>query len=309
MEAFNENCSINFELYKVFYKVASLSSMTQAAEALFLTQPAVSKSIHNLETELGCTLFTRTQKGMALTEEGKALYRYISRAYNYIMLGQKKICQMMNMEKGIIRIGGDEMTVYNDLLPRLEEFNRAHPHIKIEVGSYRRMELVRALKDGEIDLGVVMLQGETYDGLEICPLNKVSYSFVAGPKYQELTKRIWSLEEILQFPIISLEKDRSGRKHLNDFFTSHDLLFQPDIELTSTSLIVPFAEKNLGIGIVARHFAEDSLSEGRTFEIQVTPAIPERQTCILVDRKPAASMASRQFLTEFNHHISHENKL
>lgn len=299
IEFYKENSSISFEAYKVFYKVASLSSMTQAAEALFLTQPAVSKSIHNLEAELGCSLFSRTQKGMVLTEEGKILYRYISRAYHYIMMGQKKVWQMLNLERGLIRIGADEMTVYFDFLPKLEEFNVKHPNIKMEVASYKRLDLIKALKDGEIDFGVVMVQEETFENLDIYELNEASYSFIVGPKFKEMTNRTWTLDEILQYPLISLEKDMSARKHLNDFFLEHGLLFQPDIELTTTSLIVPFTEKNLGIGIVAKHFAEDSLHEERTYEIQVTPAIPTRKTCILVDRKPLISMASRQFLSEF----------
>lgn len=297
-EFYKENYSISFESYKVFYHIATLSSTTKAAEVLFLTQPAVSKSIHNLELELGCTLFLRTQKGMALTEEGKVLYEYISSAYKNIMLGQKKVWQMINIESGIIRIGTDEMTVYFDLLPRLESFNRKHPNIKMEVTSCKRQGLIKGIKEGEIDFGVIMTENEKFEALEIHELNSVKYSFVVGPKYKEMAERSWTLEEILKYPIISLEKEMSAREHLNNFFLEHGLLFQPDIELTTTSLIVPFAERNLGIGIVAKHFAEDALHYNRCYELHVTPTIPERRACIVNGRKNSISIAAKQFLNE-----------
>ncbi|MEA4987236.1 MAG: LysR family transcriptional regulator [Anaerovorax sp.] len=308
-DLYKENFSISFESYKVFYHVATLSSTTQAAEVLFLTQPAVSKSIHNLESELGCSLFNRTQKGMVLTEEGKILYKYISNAYNNIMMGQKKLWQMINMENGLIRIGTDEMTVYFDLLPKLEAFNVKHPKIKMEVMSYRRPGLIKGIKEGEIDFGVIMAEDEKYENLEIHELNTVKYSFIVGPKYKEMTKRRWTLEEIIGYPIISLEKDMSARKHLNDYFIGNGLLFRPDIELTTTSLIVPFAERNLGIGIVARHFAEDSMRQERCFEIQVTPAIPDRRACIINGKKHSISLAAKQFLSEIFSDEGDEKKL
>ncbi len=299
-DLYKENFSISFESYKVFYHVASLSSTTQAAEVLFLTQPAVSKSIHNLEVELGCSLFNRTQKGMALTEEGKILYKYVASAYSSIMMGQKKLWQMINMENGIIRIGTDEMTVYFDLLPKLEAFNNKHPKIKMEVMSYKRPGLVKGIKEGEIDFGVVMLQDERFENLEIHELNTVQYSFIVGPKYRDMVEKNWNLKEIMQYPIISLERDMSARKHINDYFLSNGLLFRPDIELTATSLIVPFTERNLGIGIAARHFAEDSLRQERCYEIKVTPAIPDRRACVLTGRKQSISLVARQFLSEIN---------
>ncbi|WP_130861559.1 LysR family transcriptional regulator [Bacilliculturomica massiliensis] len=299
-EICRDNLSINFESYKVFYLVASRSSMTLAAEALYLTQPAVSKSIHHLEEAFGCPLFLRTQKGMVLTEEGRELYHYIAQAYENIIKGQKRVCQMMNMEAGSIRVGTDEMTVHFDLLPRLERFNSEYPKIKMDISSYRRQELLRAIREGEIDFGVVMCQNENFEGFDIIQLNQVQYSFIVGRQYEYMRERTWTLAHILEYPIISLVSDMSARKHLDEFFTEQGLEFEPDIELTTTTLIVPFAERNLGVGIVARNFAEDSIRAGRIFELQVKPPLPQQTTCILIDKKNTISMAARRFLSQFD---------
>lgn len=306
---FDKYASINFESYKVFYQVAKLSSTTQAAESLFLTQPAVSKSIHHLEEELGCSLFLRNQKGMTLTEEGRELYRYISTAYENIMAGQKRLWQMKNLESGTLRVGADEMTVHYALLPRLERFNQKYPKIKMELYSYTRPGLLKALREGEIDFGAVMSLEDELDNLVRLELNTVSYSFIAGPSYGHLSGCQWSLEDILQYPIISLAGDMSARKHLDSFFLANGLIFKPDIELTTTTLIVPFAERNLGVGIVARNFAEDALAAGRVIELQVKPSIPHRKTCIITDPRNAMSLAGSQFLSEFAVKAGNENKL
>lgn len=308
-ELYKDDLSVNFEAYKVFYLVASLSSMTLAAEALFLTQPAVSKSVHHLEQDLGCALFLRTQKGMVLTEEGRELYRYIAQACEFIVKGQKRVRQMLDMERGMIRVGTDEMTVYFDLLPHLEAFNREYPKIRMVITSYKRTELMRALKEREIDFGLVMGEGRDFENMDVIELEPVKSSFVVGKKYEYMRERKWTLAHILEYPIISLAKDMSARKHLDDFFTNQGLYFHPDIELTTTTLIVPFAERNLGVGIVARNFAEDSLREGRIFELEVEPPIPIRKTCILIDKKAPISMASKRFLSQFDGKNRDEKKL
>ena len=66
--------NINFELYKIFYNVAKNKNITKAANKLMISQPAISKSIKNLEEQLACTLFIRNKTGVVLTEEGKMFY-------------------------------------------------------------------------------------------------------------------------------------------------------------------------------------------------------------------------------------------
>ena len=76
--------NINFELYRIFYTVANHGNITKASEELMISQPAISKSIKNLEEQLGGTLFIRTKRGVILTDEGKEFYKYIKQAMEYI---------------------------------------------------------------------------------------------------------------------------------------------------------------------------------------------------------------------------------
>jgi len=82
--------NINFELYRVFYTVANTGNITKAAEELMISQPAISKSIKNLEEQLGGQLFIRTKRGVILTDEGKEFYNYIKQAMEYIYNAENK---------------------------------------------------------------------------------------------------------------------------------------------------------------------------------------------------------------------------
>ena len=75
---------ISYDHYRIFYFVAKYGSFTRAAEALFCNQPNLTRTIRNLETSLGCTLFERTNKGVTLTDDGKELYEHISIAFEHI---------------------------------------------------------------------------------------------------------------------------------------------------------------------------------------------------------------------------------
>ena len=88
----------HWEAYKAFYYVAKYRSLTVAAKHLSISQPAVSQSVKQLENALGAKLFIRTSKGVRMTAEGELMARYVSKGYEQIELGQKKLGQMLELE-------------------------------------------------------------------------------------------------------------------------------------------------------------------------------------------------------------------
>ena len=111
--------NINFELYKVFYEVANEKSISKGAEKLMISQPAVTKSIQTLESELGGKLFIRTPKGIVLTNEGKELYSYIKEGMTYFINGTNKFMSLKNLESGVLNIGASASISENYLMPYL----------------------------------------------------------------------------------------------------------------------------------------------------------------------------------------------
>ena len=97
--------NINLEWYKVFYYVVVEGSISKAAEALYISQPAISQVIHNLEEKLKGKLFIRTKKGIVLTEEGAILFRYLKTGIEAFQNGEKAFLNYRNLDSGSIRIG------------------------------------------------------------------------------------------------------------------------------------------------------------------------------------------------------------
>ena len=288
--------NVSFEYYKVFYHVARLGSITLAARTLFLSQPAVSKSVKQLEKMLGCGLFFRTHKGMALTPEGEVLYRHAALACEQIALGERTLQAMLDLDGGSIHIGSSDMIMYAYLLPYLERFHRDYPKVHISTITASTHGTLDALRAQKIDLGVVFTPLEKVDDLELIPVCPIHDMFIAGKPFLHLKDSVLPLAEIARLPIICPEKGTSSREHLDTFFQSHGLVLDPEFELATTVLIVPFAERGLGVGITVRRFAEASLKAGTIFEIRPEQPIPERAIAVATRKRHPLSHAGQAFI-------------
>ncbi|MBU5455838.1 LysR family transcriptional regulator, partial [Caproiciproducens sp. MSJ-32] len=171
------------DLYKIFWQVSKSKSFSRAAKELYMTQPAISQSIIQLETELDTRLFNRTTKGVSLTAEGKALYDYVNSAMMLINSGEEKILEFKNLSVGELKIGvGDTISRYF-LLPYLEMFHIKYPNIMFKIINGTTLELCSILKAGEIDIAICNfpLEDESIDKKPLFFL----YIFFHKQKYHE----------------------------------------------------------------------------------------------------------------------------
>ena len=126
---------ISYDYYRIFYCVARYRSFTKAAGALMSNQPNVTRAIKNLENELGCTLFVRSNKGVELTPEGKMLFEHIKVAFDHIQAGEEELALDRSLKKGVVSIGASEVALHCLLLPILKRFHETYPGIKIRVSN------------------------------------------------------------------------------------------------------------------------------------------------------------------------------
>ena len=150
--------NINYELYKIFYHVVKYESISKAAEAMYISQPAISQAMANLEAKLGGKLFTRTKKGIILTEEGKILYDFIAAGVKNFTDGENAFLNYMNLDSGSIRIGASTTIMKHIVMPYIKEFHKIHPKVDIKVSNNLTIDLVKELRNGSLDLLVVNLQ-------------------------------------------------------------------------------------------------------------------------------------------------------
>lgn len=294
--------NINTEYYKVFYYVGRLGSITAAAEALCVSQPAVSQAIRQLEKALGSRLFVRSQKGVRLTAEGSLLFPYVERGIENLLDGERMVRRLVDLDMGEVRIGASDMTLQFYLLPHLERFHSRYSKIKVTVSNGPTPETIQALYEGKIDFGVVSTPFEARPGVETVPVKKIRNTFVAGNKYWSLKGKRLEYEELSGLPCIFLEKNTSTRRFMDQFLERRGVVLEPEFELATSDMIVQFAIRNMGIGCVMSEFVKEKVAAGEIFELAFRELMPEREICIVTDCKNPVSPAGKQFLQLLHEH-------
>lgn len=241
---------INYELYKVFYNVAKSLSFSEAAEALFISQSAVSQSIKTLEKRLNLQLFIRSTKRVALTKEGELLLKHIEPAINLITRGENQLC--VDPKSGVqLRIGASDTICRYYLVPYLNKFHLQYPHIHIKVSNGTSVQCATMLERNEVDVIVTNSPNSALNDLmDIIPVKEFRDVFIAKKDAFPLYDRTISFHELLKHPILMLEKRATTSMFLHNLFLENSLDLVPAIELASNDLLIDLARIGLGIAFV-----------------------------------------------------------
>lgn len=265
--------NINYELYKVFYEVVINGSISKASESMYISQPAVTQSIKNLEEKLGGKLLIRTKKGIVLTEEGKVLFDYIKKGVENFKNGENAFLNYLNLDSGSIRIGASTTITRNIVMPYLEKFHIKYPKVDIKITNDLTSNLVTALRNGDLDLLVVNLPMEENKDLKVIPIYEVQDIFVGNLDYYNKTKGQIKIEDLFNYPLITQKEPSNTRRFLNKYLKSNNISTNIPNEIVSYSLIMDFVKAGFGIGYATKEFIKEDLKEKKLYEIKVTPKV------------------------------------
>ena len=285
--------SVKLELYRVFKEVAEVGNITAAAQALYISQSAVSQSIKQLEHDLQTRLFARNSRGVTLTAEGQMLYEYVRSAMGLLETGEEKLSQTRELQMGKLIIGASDTVTSQFLLPYLDSFHKQHPAIHIQIVSGRSHKVLGLLRSGKVDIAFASTPTDT-SSLDIHPCFSTHAIFVAGAEYPCDFDHVYSLEEIAAFPLILLERKASSRLFLERYFLQNGLRLNPEIELGARSLLVDLAAIGFGVAGVTEEFVHRELESGRLKKLKTDFDIPPRSVdmCLLND-VPQSAAAER----------------
>ena len=289
--------NIDFELYRIFYVVANHCNITKASEELSISQPAISKSIKNLEEQLGGQLFVRTKRGVFLTEEGKEFYNYIKQAIEYINNAENKFTDLINLETGCIKIGISTTLTKEFLLPYLEEFHSLYPKIDIQIITNLTSDLMPKLRNGLIDIVILNLNDKNYgNDTQIIKCRKINDCFVVNNKYKELIDKEVSLKDLNNYPLILQAKGSNTREFLDNIARENGVVLKPNIELASYSLVVEFSKIGLGIGYAIKEYIKQEIKNKELFELKVKEKIPSRYIGIALSKNHVPNFSTKKLI-------------
>lgn len=292
---------VNLDLYRVFYTVAKSGSLTKAAEELYISQPAVSRSIKQLELQLGVSLFTRTHRGMKLSAQGgKIIFEQVERALQLLESAENCITEMKTTPTGTIRIGASDTIFEYFLADKIVDFHNRFPAVKIDLLADFSPDTIEKLKEDKCDVAFVNLPISPDPELRLhgnCML--LNDIFIAGQGFEGYKEEKNSLSSLQKLPLIFMDKNTVSRKSLDNFLSSVGVSLTPAIEVGSWDLMKRLVARGMGVGVIPKEYALKELEDGLLFEIQTDVRLPVRSVGMLLSKTAPVSYALHSFIQEF----------
>ena len=284
----------NLSSYWIFYTVANAGNISKAAKELYISQPAISKSIQKLEENLNCKLFSRSSRGVVLTDEGKLLYEHVSEAFETLTMGEEKLKRSIELGVGHLKIGVSSTLCKYLLLPYLKEFIRQNPHISISISCQSTNDTLKLLEDNKIDIGLIG-EPENLKNIHFDFLEEIEDIFVAAKDYlRNLKARGIQKDHILQSStLMLLDKNNMTRQYIDDYLQENQIIIKDSIDISDMDLLIDFARIGVGVACVIKNFVREDLENGTLVEIPLGFPIHKREVgfAYKTTTKPSKSLA------------------
>lgn len=275
----------NLELYRAFYYTASLGSFSSAAEALCITQSAVSQAVKKLEQELECKLFERSHFPIQLTGDGSVLMEYVNRAFAELQSAEQELKHRKEQQKQEWNIGATETVLYYGLPEKIRMLQKQYPKVKINLCGSTTLELLSMLQNGALEAAFLimtpdMLREKYLQGLTVKYITKVQDRPVAAANLGLWPGKKYSLRELMDYSFISLNEKNSVRHLFSQWFLKNGFVFEPQFTVNSTAEVLKMVECGLGIGILPGQIVERKRQSGELVVPEIEN-LPEPRELIL----------------------------
>ncbi len=287
----------NLSSYWIFYTVANCKNISKAAKTLYISQPAISKSIQKLEDSLNCKLFCRSSRGVILTDEGKMLYEHVREAFDSLSVGEEKLKQSLELGVGHLTIGVSTTLCKYILLPYLKEFIRQNPHINISIKCQSTNETLQLLEDNQIDIGLVG-KSKRSNNIIFHPITDIEDVFVASNDYiKNLNSKGIHNKDILSSSVLMLlDKKNITRQYIEEYLDKNEITTAEYIDVSNMDLLIDFAKIGLGIACVIKRFVSEELLDGTLIEIPIECEIPKREVGFAFKENNITSKSLQTFI-------------
>lgn len=264
--------NINYNLYKSFLVVYETGNISKASELLYISQPAVSHNIKELEKQLEIQLFYKKANGVSATNEAEILYRYISSAFNTIWKGENTISDMAGLKTGVVRIGIPSYLSVLYLSKLVTEFRQLYPNLKIKIICKSSVELLNLLQSQNIDI-IIDNQPITIEKnkIEVKYLKSFSHCFVTTKKF--FTEEKVGAETINNLPLIISSQNSEEIRLLKN--SVPEIKINPVIEAGTTESMIKLIKDGNGIGYTQEEYVSTELEYGILKKFNLSFMLPK----------------------------------
>jgi DNA-binding transcriptional LysR family regulator len=259
---------INLNQLRVFYHAARCLNFTEAANKLYITQPAVTTQVKSFENHCSLKLFVRKGRKVYLTDEGKALYDYAAKIFECENELESAIEEMRQLKRGVLRLGTTK-TYARYFMPFLiTDFRKAYPLIKIHLDEGSSLDMIHSLLDLRNQVAIVA-QAEDHPDVCFIPFSQEKLVFILSPDHHMAQRTSISIGELAGEPVIMKEMGSGTRRLVNELFTQNGILPNVLMETSNTEFIKQLVQRGDGVSFLVREAVAAELQMGTLTTVSI----------------------------------------
>jgi DNA-binding transcriptional LysR family regulator len=307
---------MDLDYLTTFLEIAKQGSFSRAGQKLFLSQPAVSAQIRQLEEEYGQKLFDRVGKSMKLTAAGEVLLGYAGRLITMKNDSLRAVADQSSAPRGTLAVGANEATCLYVLPNVFAEFHLRFPSVQISVYRNFSRKVVEKVEDGAVDVGIVTLPVKS-PSLRTHPIFRDRLMLMVSPSNPLARNKTVTLAEIANQPLI-IPKTGFTRQLLDKLFRPYRAQLRIPMELPSIGMIKRFVAAGLGVSLISSSFARDEVRAGKVKLIEISDVDLWRELGIIYRRDRTLPRSAAAFVSmvrqgfggdsDHNGHSAHTTK-
>jgi DNA-binding transcriptional LysR family regulator len=273
------------EQLEAFVEVARLGSVSRAADALYATQPTLTARLKGLEQELDAQLFVRSQRGMRLSDAGRAFLPYAERTLDSVSSGRRLLAELARGEAGQLALGAAP-AVSTYVLPRiLTRFRRTHPKVSLAVRTGHSEEVLELVLREQVQIGLG--RALRHPQLEAIPLYEDELVLVVDPKHAFAEEQEIGPDELLEVQLILFDRTSSYRRMTSEFFEGVGAVPRGVMELDNIDAAKKMVEQGLGVALLPHTAVAAELEGGSLKAVTLAGSESPRQRIVIFRRRDA----------------------
>ena len=284
---------MNLHHLRLFAAVVEQGGFTNAARALRLSQPAISKSLNELERQLHVSLIERGARGVKLTEAGRSLYDRARELFGVERVAERELRELRGLKRGTLRVAASTTIATYMLPPVLGRFRMRHPSVRIRVTSANTRSVLRRLLESRTD--VALVEGPiSDDAVDVIPWREDELVVIAHPEHPLAVQSEVGVDHLKRETVLVREPGSGTREVAERALARHGVRLTRTMRLGGTEAIKQGVAAGLGVAIVSRAAAADQITLGRIVVVPVRGLQIRRELTQLKLRHRSDSTAARE---------------
>ena len=259
---------INLNQLRAFYQVAKCQNVSIAAKNLFVSQPAVTAQVKLFEDNCGLKLFKKKGRNLHLTDEGKALYKYARKIFEYEKKIESAVEQMKELKQGILRLGSARTYARYFMPFLLTGFREAYPSVKIHLDQGSSLDMIHSLKELKNEVVIV---AEAEENSDICfiPFSREEVVLLLSPDHHLARKKSIDFKIVAEEAIILKDQGSGTRRLIDKLFIQNNHTPNVLMETGDAEIIKLLVQHGEGVSFLVREAVAVELQAGKLATVPI----------------------------------------